>query len=64
MKFKYSRRNIFWGCMKQLLSRGKAIATTAIAKTKDVYGDESVAKIFQKIRPNERAGGGHANSRT
>ena len=62
VKFRYSRRKVFWDCMSRLLSRGNTIAT-AIAKIKGVYGDVSVTKTLERMRPDERAGG-HANLRT
>lgn len=57
-KFKYSRRLIVWTCIERMLNRGYDL-NRAIAKIHQVYGNGSVTKIIDKMRPDERRGGHH-----
>lgn len=56
VKFKYSRRLLFWKCMERLLNRGNTVST-AIRKIHDIYGYTTVTKLIEKLRRDERNGG-------
>lgn len=60
-KFKYSRRLVFWRCMKRLI-RGGCSVGTACNRITAVYGNVSVTQIINRMRRDEKMGG-HANLR-